>query len=104
MLLNNTHLQKFLASNNLSFEIAGIERATPPQEFDRCIMDIVTSNDSFEDRDIKYVYYCKSFEFPTCVMLMVLTFYQNIKDGYRSIQQSQSKYEKIIQGRPYDVR
>ena len=26
------HLQKFLASNNLSFEIAGIETATPPRE------------------------------------------------------------------------
>ena len=55
------HLQKFLASNNHSFEIAGIETATPPREFDCCIMDIVTSNDAFEDRDIKYVFYCKGF-------------------------------------------
>ena len=55
------HLQKFLASNTLSFEIAGSETTTLPQEFDCCIMDIVTSNDEFEDRDIKYVYYCKSF-------------------------------------------
>ena len=55
------YLQKFLANNNLSFEIADIETATPPQEYDRCIMDIVTSDNEFEDRDIKYVYYCKSF-------------------------------------------
>ena len=55
------HVRKFLASNNLSFDIAGIETATPPQEFDCCIMDIITSDDEFKENDIKYVFYCKSF-------------------------------------------
>ena len=55
------HLRQFLVSHNLSFEIVGIETATPPQEYDRCIMDVVTSDDEFLDRDIKYIYYSKSF-------------------------------------------
>ena len=43
-------------------------------------MDIVTSDDAFEDKDIKYVFYCKSSSrcagFLTCVMLMVLPYSQ----------------------------
>ena len=100
------HLRNFLVSNNLSFEIAGIETATPPQEFDCCIMDIVTSDDAFKDRDIKYVFNCKSFLQVRWVSDLCnadgTSVLSNIKDGFRSIQQSQSKYEEIIQERPYD--
>ena len=55
------HLQNFLASNNLSIEITDIEKVTPPQEYDRCIIDVACSDDDIPDRDIKYIYYCKSF-------------------------------------------
>ena len=50
------HLQNFLASHNVSLEIAGIETVTPSQEYNRCIMDVVCSNDDIPDRDIIYIY------------------------------------------------
>ena len=100
------HLRKFLGSNNLSFEIAGIETATPPREYDRCIMDIVTSDNEFKDRNIKYVYYCKSFLQVRWVSDLCnadgTSVLSNIKDGLHSIQQSQSKYKEIIQEQLYE--
>ena len=98
------HLRNFLAQNNLSFDIAGIETATPPREFDRCIMDLATSNDAFEDKEIKFIYYCKSFLQVRWVLDLCNAdgthILKTITKGQRSIVQSQSKYEEIIQERP----
>ena len=89
------HLRIFLAQNNISFDIAGIETATPPREFDRYIMDVATSNDAFEDKEIKFIYYCKSFLQVQWVSDLCnadgTSVLPNIKEGHCSIVQSQSK-------------
>ena len=69
-------------------------------------MDLATSDNAFEDKEIKFIYYCKSFlqvrwvsDLGNADGTSVLS---NIKDGLRSIRQSQSKYEGIIQEQPYN--
>ena len=99
------HLRNFLAQNNLSFDIAGIETATPPREFDQCIMDVATSDGAFKDKEIKFIYYCKSFLQVRWISDLCnadgTSVLPNIKEGHCSIIQSQSKYKKIIQEQPY---
>ena len=96
-----THLQNFLACNNLSFDIADIETANPPREFDQCIMDVATSDNALEDKEIKVIYYCKSYLQVRWISDLCnadgTSVLPNIKKGLRSIVQSQSKYKEIIQ-------
>ena len=100
------HLQKFLASHNLSLEVAGIKTATLPQEYNYCVMDVACIDDDIPDRDIKLIFYCKSFLQVRCVSDFCNTngiyILLNITNGIRNIQQFLSKFKEIVQEQPQD--
>ena len=69
-------------------------------------MNVVTNDDEFLDRDIKYIYYCKSFLQVRCVSDLCNAngtyVLPNIEQGFCNIQQFQFKYKEIIQELPYE--
>ena len=88
------HFRSFLASHDLSLQIAGIDASTPPRENDRCIMEVAYNDDEFWDIDITKIYYCKSYLQVKWISDLcnadgseVLC---TVKDGIQSIRQSSS--------------
>ena len=67
-------------------------------------MDVACSGNEFLDREIKYIYYCKSFLQVRWISDLCngdgTSVLSKIQQGFHSIEQSQSKYKEIIQEQP----
>ena len=98
------HFRSFLARHDLSLQIAGIDASTPHRENARCIMEVACNDDELRAIDINKIYYCKSYLQVKWISDLCNAdgseVLRTVKDGIRSIRQSSSRNEEVVQERP----
>ena len=99
-----TRFRAFLAKYDLSLQVADIHVSPPPQENNRCIMEVACSDPTITDNDIKKIYFCKSYLQVKWISDLCTADGSNVlisvKNGIRSIRQSSSRCKEVVQERP----